>query len=151
MELRQREVDVLYERCKENALQSPDHRKKVSACSFRKYNDGRFIVEYICFNSRPCEDKNFTQCVGEDGKSHPALIHAEEKVLLKPYPDVGNNCDRFMFSTSCPCIRCAARIYESGEIKAVYFVEDHDDNIGKDYLEELGIPCIKVYPSNKEE
>lgn len=75
------------------------------------------------------------------GNSHPTLIHAEEQALLRDRTVVGN---KTLYCTSCPCLRCAARIIHHGTIKRVVFVQDHDNNESVEYLRKNGIEVEKM-------
>lgn len=122
------------------AKNSPDKRQGVGAVIF----DENFDIVSLGNNSRPCRDKDYHICVGEDNKSVPQLVHAEEKALIKLSNATSPFLNYSLYSTHCPCLRCAGRILLASSIKKVYYSLDHDCNESIDYLTNHGIEVIKV-------
>lgn len=119
------------------AKRSPDNRKQVGCviiCGSKRVSTG--------INSKPFNVEDYDSCVDEvTGKSHPTLIHAEEQAMLRDRTDIDG---KTLYCTSCPCLRCAARIIHHGTIKRVVFVQDHDNNESVDYLRKNGIKADKM-------
>jgi dCMP deaminase len=78
---------------------------------------------------------------GKDG-----FIHAEENALLK----MRTKEDCKMFVSTMPCIECAKRIINAGNIKEVYYLLNYRDLSGVGLLMERGIPVYKFQVTDFE-
>jgi len=67
------------------------------------------------------------------------FIHAEENALLK----MKTKEDCKMFVSTMPCLACAKRIINAGNIKEVYYLLNYRDVSGVGLLMERGIPVYK--------
>ncbi|SVA15610.1 uncharacterized protein METZ01_LOCUS68464 [marine metagenome] len=66
----------------------------------------------------------------EDGKTKPAVIHAEANAITKLAKSTESGQDSYMFCTYAPCVNCAKLIMQSGIIKYYYeFDYKNDDGI----------------------
>ena len=132
-------VKKMFDHAIVEANASPDTRQKVGAVIAT--GDLSNIIS-TGWNGRPVVDKDFNKCVNpKTSSSFPQLIHAEERAIIKAGFDKCTGAT--IFVTHCPCLRCAARIIESG-IKRVYFMKEHDELEGAEYLLANGIEVSQV-------
>lgn len=74
-------------------------------------------------------------CEGEDGKTLPTVIHAEDSALRSAY---GYTSGAVLYVTRQPCIHCARLITAAG-IKAVYYRDKDDKDWGLRWLAWHGV------------
>lgn len=87
--------------------------------------DDRIIS--IGYNGMPSGASNVCE---EDGKTKPAVIHAEANAITKLAKSTESGQDSYMFCTYAPCVNCAKLIMQSGIIKYYYeFDYKNDDGI----------------------
>ena len=87
--------------------------------------DDRIIS--IGYNGMPSGASNVCE---EDGKTNPAVIHAEANAITKLAKSTESGQDSYMFCTYAPCVNCAKLIMQSGIIKYYYeFDYKNDDGI----------------------
>jgi len=110
------------------AKRSTDPRKQVGCI----ITDANMEIVSTGFNGRPVKDHKCHEYLDPNtNKSHPALLHAEERALLRAGTKACNG--GYIFVTHCPCLKCASRILEAG-ISKVFYLEDHDEGVGSKYL-----------------
>ena len=87
--------------------------------------DDRIIS--IGYNGMPSGASNVCE---EDGKTKPAVIHAEANAITKLAKSTESGQDSYMFCTYAPCVNYAKLIMQSGIIKYYYeFDYKNDDGI----------------------
>ena len=109
------------------ALQSVCKRAQVGAVVVTKSGE-----QYTGFNlnaSNPC-----AACEGEDGRTLPDVIHAEDHAL--GFVDDGDG--SVIYVTRQPCINCAQLIVDAG-IGAVYYRDADDKTDGIEHLVAHGV------------
>jgi len=116
----------------------------LSYCNRRKVGsvivkDNRIIS--IGYNGTPPGACNC--CEGEDGKTLPNVIHAEDNAIrkLKNSPETGVGAT--MFITTAPCEPCAQMIIDAGIVHVVYdqsYTNDH----GIVFLRERGVTVDNI-------
>lgn len=72
------------------------------------------------WNGTPAGENNC--CEGEDGKTNPNTIHAEDNALRKLTRSNSSSVDAEVFITAAPCQRCAEKLSDA-RVKKVYYAE----------------------------
>jgi len=109
------------------ALQSVCKRAKVGAVVVTK--SGKQYTGFNLNAINPC-----AACEGEDGRTLPDVIHAEDHAL--GFVDDGDG--SVIYVTRQPCINCARLITAAG-ISAVYYRDADDKRDGLDWLVSHGV------------
>jgi len=117
------------------ALQSVCKRAQVGAALWSPDGD-----RYVGWNLRPCGG----DCEGEDGRTLPDVIHAEEDVINNAYTYQGDLGGWVMYVTRQPCIKCAQLITQTG-IKSVYYRDVDDKMDGLHWLRLCGISVFNEW------
>lgn len=74
------------------------------------------------------------------GKTRPEVIHAERNALDKLARQTTLAKGSIVFTTHSPCIECAKSLL-AAEVKEVWFCEDFNKSAGKNFLNNMDIPC----------
>ena len=120
------------------ARRSPDIRKQVGAI----ITTTDYEIIATGYNSRPEKDVDYCNCINPNtGSSHPALLHAEERAILRA--GYNNTKGAYIFVTHCPCLKCASKILDA-DISKVFFLEDHDEGEGARYLVKNGVDVTQI-------
>ena len=127
------------------AFNSLDQRKQVGAFIAKVVMiDGKVFVGQTLssgYNGLPAGSRDPSDLL-RDGRSKPELIHAEVRAIVNIKSEESLTLlpkERLaMFTSSCPCERCAGMIVEAG-IDVVFYNGDHDHNIGLNILNEYGV------------
>ena len=97
------------------------NRKKVG-CVIVK-NDG--IIAHG-WNGTPAGEDNC--CEGEDGKTKPSTIHAEDNALRKLVRSHESAVGAEVFITAAPCGRCAEKLSDA-RVSKVYYHEIYNNHV----------------------
>lgn len=76
-------------------------------------------------------------------KTKPEVSHAEENLIMKLSCSHESSEGGIMFVTHNPCYICSRLIY-GAKISKVYYEKDYRDSSGINFLENCGIPVIKL-------
>ena len=91
----------------------------------------------IGYNGTPSGEDNC--CEGDDGKTLPNVVHAEDNALRKLIRSHESSVDSIVFITAAPCIRCAEKLKDA-QVSEVYYAEIYGGHIqGIEYLNKHGI------------
>ncbi len=96
-------------------------RKKVG-CVIVK--DGNPIA--VGYNGTPSGEENC--CEGEDGKTKPNVVHAEDNALRKLTRSHESSVGADVFVTAAPCIRCAEKLTDA-KVGKVYYAEVYGGHV----------------------
>lgn len=118
------------------AQTSSANRLKVGAVAVK---DHRILS--IGYNGTPPDYDN--RCEGQDGKTLPEVIHAEQNCIYKMARDGQSALGADLFVTHAPCIECAKGIKTAG-IRKVWFKFPYRSNQGVRFLTELGVDVEQV-------
>ena len=89
-----------------------------------------------CNGSAPC-GSNLDECV---------CLHAEENALLELGRDRGGAQGTVLYCNTCPCLRCAVKIAQTGVQEVVYQLEYSMDGRSTQILAEAGVRIRKFLP-----
>jgi dCMP deaminase len=76
-------------------------------------------------------------------KTKPEVSHAEENLILKLACSHESSEGGIMFVTHNPCYVCSRLIY-GAKITKVYYDQDYRDSSGIKFLQDCGIPVVKL-------
>jgi dCMP deaminase len=117
---------------------SASNRLKVG-CMFVR--DGNIVSHGV--NGTPAGWPH-NDCEGEEGKTLPEVLHAEENAILKAARDGISLKDTTIYLSHSPCLYCASKLVAVG-VNKVVFSQFYRDDSGIKYLTSKGIP---VYYNN---
>lgn len=103
------------------AITTPDFRKVISI----GYNGNAAGLPNDCDSDEP----------GKCG-----CLHAEENAVINC--DVPRSTDKIVFCTHLPCVACAKRIINLGNVQAVYYLNDYRIRDSLPLFETVGIRAI---------
>lgn len=120
-----------------------------SRCKHRKVGaivvakDGEAYMGYNYIHHNFCK----TNCYRDDHKipngtaGHCYALHAEQNAILDAiqYSDLRGGT---IYVTHSPCIECAKMIAYVG-ITTVVYAFDYPDSMGRQYLEDVGVKCVR--------
>lgn len=97
-----------------------------------------------CFDGgcKRCYDRHTNKMLKDERKDLCICVHAEENALIQSaYHGIATK-GAVMYTTVAPCILCAKAIINAG-ISEVVYIEDHQDELGKELLKEGGVKVKK--------
>jgi dCMP deaminase len=77
-----------------------------------------------------------------DEPGNCGCLHSEENAVINC--DAPRMIEKFVFVTHLPCVQCAKRLINLGNVKAVFFGEDYRIRDSVQLLESVGIPVEKL-------
>jgi dCMP deaminase len=86
-----------------------------------------------------------------NGCDHPEkqggcqCLHAEENSVINC--DVPRYVEKMVFTTWSPCVMCAKRLINLGNVKKVFYYQQYSSTEGLDILEKSGIPTQQCSPA----
>jgi dCMP deaminase len=69
-------------------------------------------------------------------------LHAEENAIINC--DCPRYVEKYVFATHNPCIMCAKRLINLGNVKKVYYKNEYRDTTPIDLLNSVGIETVKM-------
>ncbi len=90
------------------------------------------IISYG-WNGTPAGEDNC--CEGEDGRSKPNVIHAEDNALRKLARSNSNSTGAEVFITAAPCGRCAEKLSDARVSKVYYAALRKGRTVGIEHLQ----------------
>lgn len=82
------------------------------------------------------------KCDHPEEKGRCGCLHAEENSVINC--DSPRSIDKVVFVTCSPCVMCAKRFINLGNVKTVYYKEEYRDTAGLQILRSLGIHTQKL-------
>ncbi len=72
-------------------------------------------------------------------------LHSEENAVINC--DAPRSIEKFVFVTHLPCVACAKRLINLGNVKAVYYAQDYRVRDSLEILKSVGIETIQLDPA----
>lgn len=95
------------------------------------------------FNGTP-RGYHTNECKDHYGKTKAEVVHAEANAIVHSARGGNSTVDSTMYSTTVPCVSCAALIVQAG-ITKVYYREDYNKcQRGRQLLIDCNIELIKI-------
>ena len=80
------------------------------------------------------------KCEGDDGKTLPIVVHAEQNIMSKIARNSGGAAGATMYLTLSPCFECAKLIMQGGVARVVY-LEEYNNIEPIAFLRAAGVIC----------
>ena len=82
-----------------------------------------------------------------DEAGHCGCLHSEENAVINC--DAPRETEKYVFVTHLPCVACAKRIINLGNVRRVVYGEDYRDREALGLFEQVGIDVAKFRPGRK--
>jgi len=98
----------------------------------------------IGYNGNASGLPNHCDRTGADAVGNCGCLHAEENAVI--HCDSPRQLEKLVFTTNLPCVACAKRLINLGNVRAVYFAEDYRIRDGAELLRLAGISVEQFAP-----
>ena len=81
-------------------------------------------------------------CCDRTLEGNCGCLHSEENAVINC--DSPRNDEKIVFVTHQPCVACAKRLINLGNVKKVYFAQEYRSTVGGELLQQVGIEVVKA-------
>lgn len=81
-------------------------------------------------------------CCDRDEPGNCGCLHSEENAVINC--DAPRNIEKAVFVTHLPCVQCAKRLINLGNVKTVYYGEDYRVRDSLKILQQVGIEVVQI-------
>jgi dCMP deaminase len=96
----------------------------------------------IGYNGNASGLANHCDRTGVEGVGNCGCLHAEENAVI--HCDSPRQLDKVVFTTNLPCVACAKRLINLGNVRRVYFADDYRIRDSVELLGSVGISVEQV-------